>query len=200
MIRISTFVALQVIPSAFLDKFQDEALGLVPATGPSNDLPADFFGEAGSFLLSKVASPVATATPTLLDDGTDYRDRFVRAVTVFPSAAQLPGGANDYELDDPYAGPYSASVSWKYLGTGAVSDLATGAAVAAGQPPVLGAGVFRSYRVSLTTHLDASSSAQVGPWLYADPTTGALYVYQATGGSIALALHISVTAKTGKRP
>lgn len=200
MIRILTYVPLAQVTSAWLNKVQDEALGLTHAASPANALGASFLGEAGTFLLTKTTAPLLNATPTLLDDTADYRDRWVRTVTTFPSATQLPGGADDYELDDPYTGPYTAAATWKYLGTGAVANLGTGAAVSAGVPPVLGAGAFRSYRVSLTTHLDVSSAAQVGPWLYADPTTGALYLYQASGGSLALAVHVSVTAKTGKRP
>lgn len=200
MIRILTYVPLLEVTSAWLNKVQDEALGLTVATSTANDLGSGFLGEAGTFLLTKVAAPLLDATPTLLDDTADYRDRWVRVVATFPSAAQLPGGANDFELDDPYTGPYTATTTWKYLGTGAVSDLATGAAVSAGNPPLLGAGAFRSYRASVTTHLDASSAAQVGPWLYADPTSGALYLYQASGVSLPLTLHVSATAKTGKRP
>ena len=173
MKRLLSFVALNEIPSAFLDGFQDAAAGVVVAglvNGATYAPGADevvWYPKAG-------AGGLANGTPVTIDTTVDWRKRKVSAEYIeIGSDADLPGGASDYVDWSTVAG--ASYIARGFLGTGGYSALGPPVAVSAGNPPIAstGGGV-NSYRVTLHTNFYA----------FADPTTGALILYNNTGAPI----------------
>jgi hypothetical protein len=76
-----------------------------------------------------------------------------------------------------------------YTGSGGYSNITTGAAVSNANPPVAGAGAFRSYRVEVASNVYA----------HADPTTGSIYLYNNSGATIYPTLFWWASGDTGKR-
>jgi hypothetical protein len=121
----------------------------------------------------------------LLDANNDWRDRVIHGSIVdLSAAANQPQGANYYNNWPP------PSLFAGYTGTGALSDTGTGAAVSNGNPPVWGTGGGGT---------STAVTAATNVYLYADPTTGALYIYNATVNPIYVWLQLSATADLGLR-
>lgn len=138
-----------------------------------------------------LAAGFANAVPTTIDANHDWRDRVV-TVEAFDlvAAANRPGGATDY-TDWSTLGAGSPALRMGYLGTGAYSNVAVNPAVAvgAGAPPVAATGVGgTSYMLSLGANI----------FLYCDPTTGALALYNNTGAALHLWLRVHATADLGR--
>lgn len=121
----------------------------------------------------------------LLDANHDWRDRVIHGfVTDLAAAANQPQGVayyNNWPAPSTFNG---------YTGTGALSNVGTGAAVSNGNPPVWGTGGGGT-----STAVTAATSI----YLYADPTTGALYAYNSTVNPIFYWFQVTATAKLGLR-
>lgn len=135
------------------------------------------------------ASGIPNATPTVIDANHDWRDRVIEVLAfAFASASQRPGGSADY-TDWASIGAGTPGLFAGYLGTGALSNVGTGAAVANGAPPVAGTGGGgTSYRLTIGTNL----------YLYANPSNGNLCVYNATGAAVHAWLRVKGTADLGR--
>lgn len=204
MLRLYTFTALEEITSAFLNEFQDLSRAVdAPIMGGNNDLGLTVTGEQGVIIQTPAISPFGYDLPRLLDDSAvslvDWRDRFLLDATCvfYPDANTRVGGTTDTNLNAA-ASPYTTRVQGKYMGTGAYSSTGATTPVSAGVPPVNGVGAVRSYAIALSHHFGTSG----GPFIYASPTTGSLYLYHRNPSTadIHLALHLVFSAQTGKRP
>lgn len=203
MIRVVTYNPLQEVLSADLNLWQDVTVSsrfALMSGGVVNDFGVTIMGADALFF--QTGDPgVPTNDLVTLDDVVDWRDRtIVSGKIVFPAVNQLVGDSDDWQLNNAWTGPYVSHLGGEYTGTGAYSNLTSGAAVGSGAPPLNGAGVFRSYSVLLSAHLSASASAEVGPWLFCDPDTGALRLFQNSGSSVRMIGHIVFSAATARRP
>lgn len=132
------------------------------------------------------AAGLATATLVEIDGQIDWRDRIVRAEFVNLTAAnKLPGGAADY-IDWGFDGAYVQSRYLGYTGIGAYD--AAHNAPTNGNKPTPGAGPPASYCVTMANKL----------YLYVDPVTFRLCIYNDTGGTLHFVVVVSGTGKTGK--
>lgn len=115
---------------------------------------------------------IADATAVTLDENHDWRGRVVDVLYVeLASAAQRPGGALDYT--DYGTLSHGRAMGW--LGSGGWSAVAgSGTAVSNGAKPVAATGGVTSYRFAFYANV----------YLFADPTTGALKVYNDSGGAL----------------
>lgn len=118
-----------------------------------------------------------------VDGAMDYRDRLLTVLYQLPAGAdEEPGAGNDYLLDG------TPTLRKGYTGRGA-RDAGGVSAPTAGNPPVPASTV--SWAMQLTANV----------WLYADPSAGALYLYNGTAGTLrSPVLTITASAPTGKRP
>jgi hypothetical protein len=186
--RIISFVALTQVTSAFLNTLQDRTISQ-RAGNSNNDVASANGFEARLWWPTGLS--LANATTVELDKSIDWRDRFVVSVYAPLSNTNLfPGQTNDYDFRTTFP------VGWKfaagYTGSGAVSNLATGAAVVNGSAPIAGAGAFRSYIVE-------PDSAVGGTQLWVKPTSGELNLYNASGATIRPVVLLLATGKLGKR-
>lgn len=195
----STFVdESSVIPSTFLNQLQDEALGQQEANS-NNDLAGDPGVDVLIWQAATGIDPGSNRT-RLVDDRIDWRDRVIWGIAeVTLTSANRIGQSNDQS----WATYQDEAFHWSgYTGTGAYSNISTGAAVAHGSPPVRGASTYRSYFVELRDALDVASGAPLyeGLYAYVDPSTGYLYLYNAHASSVVYpSLFIFATGQTGKR-
>lgn len=160
-----------------------EARAVGQRHGSGSELAAQAAGIDGVAWVS--ATGVANGTLALVDANHDWRDR---AVTGFAydlaAAANRPGGATDHNNWPP------PTVFGGYTRTGGLSNVATGAGVTNGNPPVWATGAGgTSSAVTVASNI----------LLYADPSTGALYLYNATVNPQHLWLQLSATADLGLR-
>lgn len=126
-----------------------------------------------------LADPAVLSTETF-----DWYDREVFGIyRGFAGADQYPGGANDYQ----FGAAGAPTLFWGYLGRGALD--AGSVAPTPGNPPVPAAGT--SWAVEVVANL----------WLYVDPVSEKLRLYNATGSTIRTpALIFFATGPTGARP
>ena len=113
--------------SADYETLESRAAGVRAASGgeltPSN---ANSGSDAVHFQL---AAGVPHATPTVIDANHDWRDRVVEVLAfAFSAATERPGGSADY-TDWATIGAGTPGLFAGYLGTGALSNVGTGAAV-----------------------------------------------------------------------
>jgi hypothetical protein len=170
--KIQTFAPINQISSAgWLNPIQDLIVGLKTAT--SNNALASQADGIDARIWSHAAGALATGTLVQLDDSIDWRDRVVFGCYVDAAAAtNMVGGATDYFFA---TGANTMRFFHGYTGTGALSNVATGAAVSNGNPPVAGTGAGGT---SWSVELNASSDL----FLYTQ-ANGRLYMYNATGGN-----------------
>jgi hypothetical protein len=190
MKNITLFGSFVEVTSAFLNTLQKRALGLL-ALNKNNDLIAsDEETIGGVWQLKDTTAGIPTATLVQLDDQFDWRDRMVWGQIIMPTADDRAGQAGDTDLDwkaSPSAGYFG------YLGTGAYSNTAgAGTAVSNGSKPLRGVGGVRSYFVNLSGTVNTI-------FLYCEPGTGKLFLYNDTGSTIYPVLTVLGTGKTGKR-
>ena len=180
MKREQTYVPNQQVLSAELNAWQDRNVGA--SAGNANNTHTTLTDGRDTIEWMYDTATLADATQVKVDGEIDYRDRLLTVTYKIPSGAdQEPGGANDYLLD------YQPTLHHGYTGLGALG--AASATVVNGVPPVPAAGT--SWALQLNTDV----------WLYADPSVGALYLYNATGSAIRRPiLTVTASGTTGKRP
>lgn len=156
-------------PSADYELLETRAVGMRVGSGSTASASSDDGGDSISWWHS---SGVADGNLRVVDANHDWRNRVIRAEAVELSAAdRIPRGASSY--NDMGSATQHRAVGW--LGTGAYSAVAgSGTAVSVGAPPVAASGGVESYRLTIAT----------GVYLFADPTTGALWIYNASGATI----------------
>ena len=163
MDRIQTYVANQQILAAELNDIQDQAVGTVPGVTGSVLVAAP----PGMLVCNWIQSgALADGTLALLDDTNDWRD-FMLYIQYIP----LSGGASEPNSSNDYLYSLTPTLIAGYTGRGAYRSGGV-LAPANGNPPVIGSEV--SWATQVVTDL----------WVYAHPTTGNLYVYNDTGGSL----------------
>ena len=191
MKKVVTCVPGALAASADWNNIQERARGLL-AAAQNNDL-SGLEGTDG--FVHQADASLATATLRLVDDTIDWRDRIVSGWFARVGANDCVGQSTDYNLGDPAATSVALSTfEGEYTGTGAYSATGgSGTAVSNGSPPVWGASGVRSTAIVV----DAHGSGYV--YLYADPTTGYLYVYNNSGSSLYWVLFVEATSDTGKR-
>lgn len=180
MLPIQTYVPNQQVLAAELNAIQARAVGAVP--GDSNNAHTTL-GAGNDIIVWMDALDLASAALVKVDASRDFRDRIL-VVNYVPSATanQLPGQASDSKFD------YIPKPRIGYTGRGAKNGANT-AAPSAGDPPVVLDGV--SWALQIDTSV----------WLYAHPTDGSLWLYNATASTIRTPiLDVRTTAATGKRP
>lgn len=158
-------------PSADYELLESRALGMRVGSGSTASASSDDGGDAVSWWHT---SGVADANLRVVDANHDWRNRVVEVAVVELSAAdRLPRGANSYnDMGAVVINQYRCA-GW--LGTGAYSNVGgSGTAVSAGAAPLAASGGVVSYRLTIAT----------GVYLFAHPTTGALWIYNASGSTI----------------
>lgn len=192
MDRINTYAPLDEVESADLNLWQDRTVGEKP-TSEDNDFAGGAVG--GEVRRWQSLSSFANATRFLLDTSIDWRDRLVSGSLRRVSSTTGVGRSADTTLNDPTSTSVSTcTFEDQYTGTGAVSNLTTGADVVNGSPPLNGVGVYRSCAVVID---DLGTSGDI--YLYADPTSGELFLYNASGAAIEGMLKLHFSGQTGLR-
>lgn len=193
MERVTTYAPLDEVESDDLNDWQDFTQGSLGASDNSDI--ADTKGLGSDTRYAQVTGSVADATAVLLDDSTDWRDRWVEGVCAQVGANDRMGQSTDYNLNTPTVTSVArCTFGPSYTGRGAYSNLTTGAAVSNGNPPLNGAGVYRS-EAPVVDDFNAGSV-----FVYAHPSTGALYLYNNAGGALYLIVRVTGTGSTGLRP
>lgn len=196
MRAITTFAPLQQILSAFLNQFQLEAAG-VRLADTANALTSGTDG--ADIIFTQTNAEVTTGNLLVIDASQDWRDRVVMAMGWLTISAQRIGQADDYAMNDPALG-VRQFMQIGYTGTGGVSNLTTGAAVSAGNPPLNGAGVERSYAPVLYRTATGPSTYE-NFYLYADGTSaGELCCYNESTVNVYFTGYVWSFGPTGERP
>ena len=181
-----TYVSNQQILDTELNDLCKRAAGFSPASQNNYIANGATVTPDGStevaWLLGISADNVATGNFVVVDDSIDWRDRIVVADYVpLTSNARYPGQADDYLFD------FALTRRCGYTGLGGLD--ADSVAPSADHPPVPAS--TTSWALQVVTNL----------WLYAQPSTGELALYNDTGSTITVPmLFVRCTAKTGIRP
>jgi hypothetical protein len=192
---ITTFAPLQQIFDTFLNQFQLETVGLRLAD-TANALTS---GTDGADIIYTQTNAQATAGNSLvIDSSVDWRDRTVLVFGWGLVATQRMGEADDFQVNDPTSMARQI-IQIGYTGSGGLSDLTTGAPVSPGNPPLNGAGVYRSYAPVIYRQV-ASPTTFDDLYLYADATTGYLTLYNTSGTSLYFTGIVLGVAQSGQRP
>lgn len=174
---VKTWTANQKVPSADLNSIQQNLYGMRAANGTNSWSTIPGVQEVAF----QSESDIANATLMLVDDSIDWRDRIVRGEYLDHNAStSYPGGANDYDFSNGTLYTFML-----YTGTGALD--AGGATPTNGNPPVQAAGKY-------------ACPIFAGFWIYCDPATGKLKIYNNTGGTKKTpTVFARCTADLGKR-
>ncbi len=181
MNRLTTFAILSEIASATLNRLQDIVLGFTEADTGTGGYTNEWTEEGAHGVHFQSAVGLPSGEPVTLDVSRDWRKSVVTGwLRTTSTLGQRIDGASDYLLNDLATGPSNAAV-WVYTGSGAYHDITVGSGgeVAVGDPPVNGSNVRPSYAGVV---LDGGAGAVV--WLFADPSTGYLKAYNATGSAL----------------
>ena len=179
MRRNADFARGSHVPSAVLDAMQDEAVGMIPATGNPSGARA-LRGADGRYVCTPDAG-VADGTLVVLDTSIDWRYRDLwGTLRRLEAAAQRQHGADAWQVNDP---SHAVGSRW-FEGTTGAGGLGAGATtIANGTPPVPASGSF-----AVLVDEGASSSDRV--WLYARPSDGALCLYNDAGAALHAELRV----------
>ncbi len=167
------------VPSAVLDAMQDEALGLIPATGNPSGARA-LRGADGRYVCTPDAG-VPDGELAVLDVSIDWKRRDLwGTLRRLESAAQRQHGNDAWQINDPAR---AVGSRW-FEGTTGAGGLGSGATtVANGTPPVPASGSF-------AVLIDEGASSADRVWLYARPSDGALCVYNDSGATLHAELRV----------
>lgn len=195
MRAITTFAPLQQILSPFLNQFQLEAAG-VRLADTAQGLTSGTDG--ADIIFTQTNAEVTTGNLLVIDASQDWRDRMVMAWGWLLTTDQRIGQADDYMMNNPALGIRQV-MQLGYTGTGGISNLGTGAAVSAGNPPLNGAGANRSYAPVLY-RTPTGPSAYDNLYLYADGTSnGELCLYNESGTNVYFTGLVWACGQTGER-
>ena len=190
--RQHTWAALDDVASADLNAWQDRTREARAASDANNLLG----GKGDTKLRWQADTALTTGTLRLIDDSVDWRDRWVRVLFVRTAQTARMGQSGDpgdtAPNDVTSSGP-ARSTSCGYTGTGAFSNTTTSASVSNGNPPLNDVGTARSYAVTI----DDLGTLPV--YLYADPDTGVLYLYNDSGSSLWPYVEIDLSGDAGMR-
>ena len=175
---VKTWTTNQQVASSDLNSIQLNLYGLRAASGTNSwsNIPG----------IQEVAfqsvSDFNTGGDLLIDDSIDWRDRIVRGEYLeHGGSTDYPGGAGDYA----FASSATVYRFIFYTGTGALD--AGGSAPTPGNPPVIASGKY-------------ACMIYADMWIYCDPTTGKLKLYNNTGGTKKIpTVFARCTADLGKR-
>lgn len=196
MLLLNTFSSLQKITSSFLNSLQGVVFGGGPANRNGLYPPTGVLG-GDTIWFEQGNTPNLIPNGTLYEiDARDWRDRVVwGSCLIIPSASDLIENSTDYNFDAVTIGGLSGgeyTVFEGYTGLGAWhATTGSGTAVSNSSGPIRGktsgGDTLTSWFINLTSTPGALA-------LYCDPTSGALYLYNATSAdivAIALRLHFS---------
>lgn len=179
MRRNATFARGSHVPSAVLDAMQDEAVGMIPATGNPAGARA-LRGADGRYVCTPDAG-VPDGELAVLDVSVDWKRRDVwGTLRRLESAAQRQHGDDAWQVNDPAR---AVSVRWFEGATGSGALGAGASVIANGTPPVIADGSF-------AVLLDEGASSADRVWLYARPSDGALCVYNDSGATLHAELRV----------
>ena len=169
---VTLFSAGSDIPAASLNAMQARGAGLTRASGAPSDGPT----AQGADLLHYQTPDAGLATGTVATvdatSGYDWRERLVLTWARFASsAAGRWGRASEHAGNDAASSDLRTALG--VTGPGATGTAA--ATVANGTPPVVGTD-------SCPIPIDTRAGGTL--WLFADPSSGALKVYNATGATL----------------
>ena len=178
MERIQTYVANQQILAAELNAIQDAALEFDAGTSTTNTITGT--ARAPKAIVWSDSQALAAGELAVVDTR-DWLDAILHVSYYVPgNGDRIPGATNDYLFD----GVPTMRVG--YTGLGGLG--AASAAVVNGVPPVPASGT--SWAMQITTNV----------WLYAQPTSGSLRIYNGTGSQILTpTLIVFATGATGLR-
>lgn len=181
--RTTTFAAGSHVPGGNLNVIQDRAHTLDLATATDAGAPTDTQG-ADWITYQSPDAGIPTGDVVALDaSDRDWRERLVHVQARFvTTAARRWGRADEHVGNDPSTS--NVRTAFGVTGPGAVGTAS--AAVATGVPPVVASG-------SCPIPLDVRSDGEV--WLFADPTTGALKLYNDTTTPLHLDLLVMATGR-----
>lgn len=182
--RTTTFAAGSHVPGANLNTIQDRAHILDRATATDAGAPTDTQGSDWLVYQSPDAG-IATATVTTLDaSDRDWRERLVHVhVRCVTTAARRWGRADEHVGNDPVSSNNRSALG--VTGPGAVG--AASATVANGTAPVV---TTNSCPIPLDVRVDGTI------WIFADPSTGALKLYNDTTTPLHLDLLVMATGRS----
>ena len=195
MRRVETWAPLGEVASADLNEWQDVTREAGPASD-NNNLGSSS-SKGATLLRWQADTALATATTRLIDDSADWRDRWVKVLFVRTSQTQRMGqggSPGDVGANDTSSTGAARSTSYGYTGTGAYSNVSTSASVSNGNPPLNSVGTARSYAVVV----DDLGTLPV--YLYVDPSTGYLYLYNDSGSSLWPYVEVDLSGDVGMRP
>lgn len=165
--RITNFSRGSHIPATTLNAMQDEASGLIAAGGTVSGSLA-LTGRDGRYWSSPDAG-VADGTIAVVDATRDWKSHHIEGTFIrLGAAAQRLHGADVWKRNDPAQTFSVRTIADAWTGVNA-------AAITAGTPPVIGAGVFAIILDELSTSADRI-------FLYARSSDGALCLYNDSGG------------------
>ncbi len=180
MRRNADFARGSHVPSAVLDAMQDEAVGMIPATGNPSGARA-LRGADGRY----VCTPDARVWPTGRSSSSIPRSTGATATSGGPCAASRP--PRSASTATTRGRSTTRRVRWARggsRGTTGAGGLGAGATtVANGTPPVPASGSF-----AVLVDEGASSADRV--WLYARPSDGALCLYNDAGAALHAELRV----------
>lgn len=166
MRKITDFSPSQQILDTFLDQLQDEQTGTIKADS-NNDLTSLLAGFDCRIWQDRTGIASAAA-PVKIDASINWHDRILFGVYFnLTAAANGLGGANEYNFS-----ALASTLFTGYTGTGGKDG--AGSDPTAGNAPVLGAGKYLVQADSTTGNVR----------LYSSISNNALYIYNATGGTI----------------
>ena len=179
-----------LVAAVLLNSLQDLAAGVRRATGAPSGSP----DVRGSDTV-RWATPDTTGVPdgqiAAVDASIDWRARDVEGRFLrLESAAQRGHGADAWQVNDPTR-PIARRRFEGQLGTGGVG--AASAVVANGTPPTIASGSF-----AVVVDERATSAQRV--YLYARPSDGALYLYNASGAALHGELFVAGSGAAGSPP
>lgn len=181
--RTTTFAAGSHVPAGSLNTQQDRAHTLDLATATAAGAPTDTQGADWITYQSPDAGVAAGTVVTLDASDRDWRERLVSATARFVTTAlRRWGRADEHVGNDPSTSNNRSAFG--VTGPGAVG--AAAATVANGTPPVVTTN-------SCPLPLDVRSDGEV--WIFADPTSGALKLYNDTSAALHFDLLIMATGR-----
>jgi hypothetical protein len=182
--RTTTFAGGSHVPAASLNAQQDRAHTLDRATSSAAGAPTDTLG-ADWITYQSPDAGIGTGTVVTLDaSDRDWRERLVQVTARFVgTAARRWGRADEHVGNDPAT--VNVRTALGVTGPGAVG--AASAPVANGTPPVV---TTDSCPIPLDVRLDGTI------WLFADPSTGALKLYNNTTTPLHVDLLVMATGRS----